>query len=402
MEAGSIKWSIWAKQKLYFAEPPYLGVIGLELELERRRGLNIFGFAEAISNLSAGLGTLVIGLFSGPYVLALWNHAYSHWAPFHWPADSLWRWPFALLLSDFCYYVYHRAGHQFGLLWAIHGVHHQHERLNSTVGLRLEWFADFSTIFFFGLMPLMGIDAETGFLTIAALSLYTLTTHSPVLQRPTFGIFVTPATHGSHHSRDVRYMGFNFGAMFAIWDRIFGTHLEPDKGDSLHDDLPTICRVHNGVSAQWSLISELRTSLANAPDFRSALRILFTPPTFDDVTQTKTPRDVAVSPGAKVYLLMDFLGVVGFAAWLLWLRERHPWHIQLGGALVVIWGLRTIGGLLDGRARALREEALRLVATLALAVAAAPENPAVSLGVASGALVLLLALATQQDALQQA
>jgi hypothetical protein len=23
MEAGSIKWSIWAKQKLYFAEPPY-------------------------------------------------------------------------------------------------------------------------------------------------------------------------------------------------------------------------------------------------------------------------------------------------------------------------------------------------------------------------------------------
>ena len=46
--------------------PVYLLVVCLEIWLSRRRGVQAFGFAEGISNLSAGLGTLVIGLFAGP------------------------------------------------------------------------------------------------------------------------------------------------------------------------------------------------------------------------------------------------------------------------------------------------------------------------------------------------
>src|SRR5271170_7294271 len=206
---------------------PVIALVFL-LELRaHRRGKRILGFAETISNLSAGLGTLVIGLFTGPLVFALYDQTQTRLGLIHWNG-SLLRWPFALIVSDLCYYAWHRAGHRLGVLWAIHGVHHQHEHLNSTVGLRLEWLADFGTIIFFAPMPLLGIDATTGFLTLALLSLYTLTTHSPVLARPTFGILVTPATHGSHHSRDARFQGKNFGAMFLFWDRVLGTHAEPD------------------------------------------------------------------------------------------------------------------------------------------------------------------------------
>src|SRR5262245_35849411 len=112
--------------------PLFLVVILIERAVGRRRGVEMFGFAETVSNLSAGLGTLLIGLFSGRLILALYEHAYQHWALVRWPAGSLWRWPFALLLVDLCYYLYHRAGHRFGFLWAIHGIHHQHERQNST------------------------------------------------------------------------------------------------------------------------------------------------------------------------------------------------------------------------------------------------------------------------------
>jgi CubicO group peptidase (beta-lactamase class C family) len=48
MEAGSIKWSIWAKQKLYFAEPPYVP-----------------GTNEEYSNLAYALAGLAVGRVSG-------------------------------------------------------------------------------------------------------------------------------------------------------------------------------------------------------------------------------------------------------------------------------------------------------------------------------------------------
>ena len=61
--------------------PLYLLFVLLEIWLARRRGATVFGFAETISNLSAGLGTLIIGLFVGPYVVAAWNFVHAHVAP---------------------------------------------------------------------------------------------------------------------------------------------------------------------------------------------------------------------------------------------------------------------------------------------------------------------------------
>ena len=67
------------------------------------------------------------------------------------------------------------------------------------------------------------------------------------------GFLVTPAIHGSHHSRDARFAEKNFGAMLGIWDRLFGTWCEPAKGEALRADVPSICRTHDGVTTQWNL-----------------------------------------------------------------------------------------------------------------------------------------------------
>ena len=179
-----------------FAIPLYVLYVAIEIMLAWRRRQKVFGFAETISNLTAGMGTLVIGLFVGPFVLRAWDFTHDHVAPFPWPAHGVWKVPAAIVLADFCYYVYHRAGHRFALFFCIHGIHHQHEHLNSSVGFRLEWLADPYAALFFGLMPLLGVDSTTGFFAIALLSFYTLTAHSPVVLRPTFGFLVTPAIHG--------------------------------------------------------------------------------------------------------------------------------------------------------------------------------------------------------------
>lgn len=362
-------------------------VLLLERRASRRTGKDFVGFAEPLSNLSAGLSTLVIGLFVGPLVIKMYNYGYGV-TPLRW-GDSWLRWPAALVAADLCYYLHHRAGHRFAVLWAIHGIHHQHEKLNSTVGLRLEWLADVSTIVFFALMPLLGFDAQTGFMSIALLSLYALTTHCPLFWRPSFGIFVTPGTHGAHHSRDARFAGKNYAAMFTFWDRLFGTYAEVPSGIELRRDLPTVCRQHDGIGAQWSLLKELAVQARQEPTALRALGVLFSRPVV--IAGAETPRDEAtIGPRARAYIAADFLATAALATWLLWNRGAGSLAVSLLAAAFVIWSLRTNGRLIDGRIGAGREHAVRLLCTMPVGlVLQAAGHPAAALGatVAAGGLL---------------
>lgn len=357
--------------------PAYLLYIAAEIVIAWRRRAHekVFGFAETLSNLTAGLGTLVIGLFVGPFVLRAWDWAYAHLAPFHWPAHGAWRLPAALVLADFCYYIYHRAGHRFALFWAIHGIHHQHEYLNSSVGFRLEFLADPYAALFFGLMPLAGIDSTTGFAALMILSIYALTAHTSVLGRPSFGFLVTPAIHGSHHSRDARFADKNFGAMLGIWDRLLGTWLEPAVGEPLGADVPSISRTHDGVRTQWGLIAELARELSRVQGFRAKLRRLLSPPA---VLGPPTPlRDDGEIPmRVRVYVLVQFGGMALLGTWLLLTPHPPPLVVQLTVAITVIVGLSALGGLLDGRKSALRFERTRLVALALVGGALCTYQPA--------------------------
>jgi sterol desaturase/sphingolipid hydroxylase (fatty acid hydroxylase superfamily) len=379
--------------------PLYLLFVALEVALARRRAEAVFSFAETVSNLSAGLGTLVVGLFVGPWVLRAWDFTHDHVAPFPWPAHGAWKIPAALVLADFCYYVYHRAGHRFAIFWAIHGIHHQHERLNSSVGFRLEWLADPYAALFFGLMPLAGVDSTTGFAAIAVLSFYTLTAHSPVLPRPTWGFLVTPAIHGSHHSRDARYIEKNYGAMLGVWDRLFGTWLEPAPGDALRVDLPSICRTHNGVTAQWGLVAELARVMRGRAGLGAKLRTLVERPVMVGARALRDDRDIPRA--ARAYVLAQFVGVTAFAAWILWFRGDRPLAVQIVGALVVVAGLYALGDLLDGGADAVRRERVRLVGTVMASAALGLYAPMAGVALAAlgvGGLFALTALAPPLNA----
>jgi sterol desaturase/sphingolipid hydroxylase (fatty acid hydroxylase superfamily) len=41
-------------------------------------------------------------------------------------------------------------------------------------------------------------------------------------------VFVTPRYHHIHHSADAKLHDGNYGAVFTIWDRLFGTYIDPD------------------------------------------------------------------------------------------------------------------------------------------------------------------------------
>ena len=42
-------------------------------------------------------------------------------------------------------------------------------------------------------------------------------------------VFVTPRYHHVHHSDNLTLSNANFGVTFSIWDRLFGTYVNPDE-----------------------------------------------------------------------------------------------------------------------------------------------------------------------------
>jgi alkylglycerol monooxygenase len=354
--------------------PFYLGIIALEIALSRRKGQRVYGFADTIGSFSAGLGEIVIGLFLGPLLIGLYDFAYGRIALVRWPDGSLVPWILAFFVGDLCYYWYHRAGHSVAAFWAIHGVHHQTERFNVGVATRHPWFSDTYSFLFYAPVPMLGVPPLHFFVAISVISFYALTVHSQVFHRPGFWLLVTPATHIVHHSKNRRYANKNYGAMFTIWDRMFGTHVEVDPADPPILGTSFGYETHDGARAQWVFFRDLVATARKAATFGDKLRTFVRHPGWapQGLAWPKHERargDEVIPKSTKIYAAGAFAGTLVFALWVLWLRDKHPGWVLVLASLVILWGLSTIGGLLDGREGAARREALRLVFTAALGVA---------------------------------
>jgi sterol desaturase/sphingolipid hydroxylase (fatty acid hydroxylase superfamily) len=328
--------------------PAYFLLMGWEWMRMKRRGQNVYGFADTIGNLSGGLGEITIGLLIGPLLIALYDFGYSHIALIHWPKGSWIPWILAFVLSDLCYYWYHRAGHVVPALWAIHGVHHQSENFNVTVAMRHPWLSDTYSAVFYIPLPLLGIPPTHFFFAISVISFYALSVHTRTLNRPAFGVFVTPATHIVHHARNPRYYGKNLGAMFSVWDKLFGTHTEVDPAEPPVIGGGSAYETHDGAKAQWIY-------------WRDLLRGRKSP-------VSHACSDTAIPIRVKVYVGLQFLLLAGGATVLLWNRDALPLTPLLVSIAAILWSTSALGGLLDGRPRAAVHEAVRLGVLAALAV----------------------------------
>ncbi|MBL8608414.1 MAG: sterol desaturase family protein [Myxococcales bacterium] len=357
--------------------PFYLVMLGAEWLLARRRGLKVFRLAEAIGNVSAGVGELVVGLFWGPVVIALYDFGYDRCALVRWPEGSWIPWVIAVFGGDFGYYLYHRAGHRVAAFWAIHGVHHQAEEMNVTVAMRHPWLSDTYAVVFYAWLPLVGVPPLQFFVAISLISFYALTVHSRFFHRPSFGFLVTPRTHIVHHAKNPRYLDKNFGAMFTIWDRLFGTYVEVDPADPPRLGSLRGYETHDGVRSQWVWFRDLVVRARAAKRPLDALKVFVMPPGWlpEGVTDepiTPARADAEIPARARAYVVVQFVLTLAFAVWVIALRGARSPGEQAVFALVIVAGLLSLGGILDGRRSARAVEVGRLAASaIALGLVAA-------------------------------
>jgi alkylglycerol monooxygenase len=156
----------------------------------------------------------------------------QHFSIATWGEANWWMVIFAFVFYDFCYYWFHRISHEKRIFWASHVAHYQSEQYNLSTALRQTSSSFWLAWIFYVPCFILGMPAEL-FVSVASANLiYQFWVHTRYV--PELGwfekIFVTPSNHRVHHARNSEYIDKNYGAIFIIFDRIFGTYL-PERKD---------------------------------------------------------------------------------------------------------------------------------------------------------------------------
>ncbi|CDF80220.1 fatty acid hydroxylase [Formosa agariphila KMM 3901] len=140
-----------------------------------------------------------------------------------------------LLLDFFGAYLAHYVEHKVKPLWMVHLVHHTDHKVDITTGNRhhpIESVIRFA----FTLLGVFVVGAPIGIIMIyQSLSVvFTQLTHANIkmprgLDKAISYVFVSPDMHKVHHHYLLPYTDSNYGNIFSIWDRLFGTYMELDR-----------------------------------------------------------------------------------------------------------------------------------------------------------------------------
>lgn len=135
----------------------------------------------------------------------------------------------AILLIDFAAYWRHRLEHV-RALWPIHATHHADEAMNwlsvrrkHPLGEAMAMIVDGVIVIGLGL-PFWAIMAA---MLLRGWWGYFIHADVPWTLGPLGKVLISPAAHRLHHIRDEQLMGTNFGNTVTLWDRLFGTYLDP-------------------------------------------------------------------------------------------------------------------------------------------------------------------------------
>ncbi len=157
-----------------------------------------------------------------------------------------------VVTEDFFRYWAHRIMHDSPLLWQFHKVHHSPEVLvpisqmrahpvNGLVNILRSVLAIgivtgvFMLIYPGKLSPLTIFGVNAGRFLFDFMGANLRHSHIWLSFGPRWSyLFISPAMHQIHHSKDPRHFNRNYGSQFALWDWMFGTLYVPKAREKLN------------------------------------------------------------------------------------------------------------------------------------------------------------------------
>ena len=137
-------------------------------------------------------------------------------------------------------YLPHYIEHKVKPLWMVHLVHHTDHKVDTTTANRHHPIESVIR-FFFTLFGVFIVGTPIGLVMLyQSLSVVaTQFTHANIRLPKKFDtllsyVLVSPDMHKVHHHYRLPYTDSNYGNIFSIWDRLFGTYMKLDTRDIVY------------------------------------------------------------------------------------------------------------------------------------------------------------------------
>ena len=262
------------------AVPVFVVAMIVEMLAIRAGAKGDYDWRDTGTSLVMGFGNTFAAVLFGGAVVGLgtmfWQHRIFDIPP------TWWAVVICFVADDFLYYWLHRAGHRVRWFWASHVIHHSSQHYNLSTALRQTWTGNLSLGFLFRLpLFLIGFPPRM-ILFCAGLNLvYQFFVHTEAVKRLPWRLeswLNTPSHHRVHQGTNARYLDRNYGGVFILWDRWFGT-FEAERDD----DPPRYGIVHNLATFNplWVAFHEwiaIGGDVVKAPGLRGKWMALVGPP----------------------------------------------------------------------------------------------------------------------------
>ncbi len=234
---------------------------------------------DMISSLSSGVTNVVKDVLGISISILTYSWLVKHIAVFT-IENTFAVYAITFIVLDFQGYWVHRWAHKINFFWNKHAIHHSSEDFNLACALR-QSISSFVNLFTFFLIPaaILGVPTQV-IAIIAPIHLFAqFWYHTEHIKRMGFleHIIVTPSHHRVHHAINPEYMDKNYGQIFILFDKWFG---------SFQEELPEVPAVYgitrpaqtwNPIKINFQHLWLLIKDAWRAADWRDKLRIWFMP-----------------------------------------------------------------------------------------------------------------------------
>ena len=271
-------------------------------------------------------------------------------------------WIIAFLLYDLSYYWMHRMHHEIKILWATHSVHHHGEDYNLATALRQTSTGWLWKWIFYMPMIILGVPGEV-FITVAGVNLvYQFWVHTEHIGHLGFleKIFITPMNHRIHHAKNKEYIDANYGGVFIIWDRMFGTYnpqrpdIKPVYGTA------TPLNSWNPLWANFQVFSIMIKDTIKTKSWKDKIRVWFSKTYWrpEDCIEEKNPNEFykkfnpEITTDIKLFSFFQMLFTISVSGAVITFISNHAYNEIITFGLYIIALTSLTGYLMQSNAHA--------------------------------------------------
>lgn len=256
------------------------GILVLELlviAIRKRFSLNLLGDVFANFATLAMFYVISFVLVGAAYVAGFY-WVYLNFSITQLPING-WVILACIILADLVYYWEHRFMHRCALGWATHTVHHSSPHFNISVAYRFGPLDGVMPFFFHLPLILLGFNPIVVLFAEGFVQLYQTLLHTEMVKkfpRPVEWLFNTPSHHRVHHGSNPEYIDKNYGGIFIIWDRMFGSFAEEKEKVNYGITVPV--NTNNPLKIFFIGLVRLGKGVSNVNGVGNKIKLMLMPP----------------------------------------------------------------------------------------------------------------------------